>query len=184
MVRTGGKGLGARCGPGAGTLNRRSPAGGSRAAAHRAVAERESRTRGPCERIRTKRRGWCAFRAAGNGANDDANPYGNIAWQLELDPAIAEAGRAVRSLLIGPGATHVIQALGLTDAVVVDTVRQFELNSRHPRSGPFRPGLTRASASSLISSVSRLAEQAGHASLAGPRGRGAGKRIGGAGVEG
>ena len=183
MVRTGGKGLGARCGPGAGTLNRRSPAGGSRAAAHRAVAERESRTRGPCERIRTKRRGWCAFRAAGNGANDGTNPYGNLAWQLELDPAIAEAGRAVRSLLIGPGATHVIQALGLTDAVVVDTVRQFELNSRHPRSGPFRLGLTRASASSLIS-VSRLAEQAGHASLAGPRGRGAGKRIGGAGVEG
>ena len=119
MVRTGGKGLGARCGPGAGTLNRRSPAGGSRAAAHRAVAERESRTR-----IRTKRKGWCACRAAGNGANDDANPYGNLAWQLELDPAIAEAGRAVRSLLIGPGATHVIQALGLTDAVVVDTVRQ------------------------------------------------------------
>ena len=178
MVRTGGKGLGARRGPGAGTLNRRSPAGGSRAAAHRAVAERESRTR-----IRTKRKGWCACRAAGNGANDDANPYGNLAWQLELDPAIAEAGRAVRSLLIGPGATHVIQALGLTDAVVVDTVRQFELNSRHPRSGPFRLGLTRASASSLIS-VSRLAEQAGHASLAGPRGRGAGKRIGGAGVEG
>ena len=178
MVRTGGKGLGARCGPGAGTLNRRSPAGGSRAAAHRAVAERESRTR-----IRTKRKGWCACRAAGNGANDDANPYGNLAWQLELDPAIAEAGRAVRSLLIGPGATHVIQALGLTDAVVVDTVRQFELNSRHPRPGPFRLGLTRASASSLIS-VSRLAEQAGHASLAGPRGRGAGKRIGGAGVEG
>ena len=178
MVRTGGKGLGVRCGPGAGTLNRRSPAGGSRAAAHRAVAERESRTR-----IRTKRKGWCACRAAGNGANDDANPYGNLAWQLELDPAIAEAGRAVRSLLIGPGATHVIQALGLTDAVVVDTVRQFELNSRHPRSGPFRLGLTRASASSLIS-VSRLAEQAGHASLAGPRGRGAGKRIGGAGVEG
>lgn len=179
MVRTGGKGLGDRCGPGAGTLNRRSPAGGSRAAAHRAVAERESRTR-----IRTKRKGWCACRAAGNGANDGANPYGNLAWQLELDPAIAEAGRAVRSLLIGPGATHVIQALGLTDAVVVDTVRQFELNSRHPRSGPFRLGLTRASASSLISSVSRLAEQAGHASLAGPRGRGAGKRIGGAGVEG
>ena len=180
MVRTGGKGLGARCGPGAGTLNRRSPTGGSRAAAHRAVG---SRTRSPCERIRTKRRGWCACRAAGNGANDGANPYGNLAWQSELDPAIAEAGRAVRSLLIGPGATHVIQALGLTDAVVVDTVRQAKLDSRHPRSGPFRLGLTRASASSLIS-VSRLAEQAGHASLAGPRGRGAGKRIGGAGVEG
>ena len=81
----------ARCGPGAGTLNRRSPAGrveGGRASGRRGA--RAERGYG------TKRKGWCACRAAGNGANDDANPYGNR-LAIEPDPAIAEAGRAVRS---------------------------------------------------------------------------------------
>ena len=51
-----------------------------------------------------------------------------------------------------------IRGAGLTDAVVVDTVRQFELNN----------GLTRASASSI--SVSRLAEQEGTLRLPVPEG--------------
>ena len=54
--------------------------------------------------------------------------HGNLARQLELirDRGSWQSGQVPPDW---PGATHVIQALGLTDAVVVDTVRQFELNS-------------------------------------------------------
>ena len=48
--------------------------------------------------------------------SSSSQPYGPLEWRNEA------VSTDCRSLLIGPGATHIIEALSLSNAVVIDTV--------------------------------------------------------------
>lgn len=55
--------------------------------------------------------------------SSERNPYGDLEWRDEVRTGASSS----RSLIIGPGAGHVVQALALEDVVVVDTVMRKSL---------------------------------------------------------
>uniref|UniRef100_A0A7S2SXM0 riboflavin kinase n=1 Tax=Chloropicon primus TaxID=1764295 RepID=A0A7S2SXM0_9CHLO len=72
----------------------------------------------------------------------DGGPYGPLAWQHEVQNVDPDSP-GPRSLLIGMGASHVIETLGLRDVVVVDTSTQGSLKLPFPEAGTLgnEPGL-------------------------------------------
>ncbi len=63
-----------------------------------------------------------ASTTAASASAEGSAPYGAVTWRDLVDGE--GEGRPLRSLLVGPGASHIVEALSLEDAVVIDTVSE------------------------------------------------------------